>query len=101
MKSEDDDDEEEKKKRSVGEEDSYEDSGPHSPRKRGEPLNKDAKLFKRRGNMMEPTGLDYAKVFLWASIGMIGFGGLTVVLGRGGIVRKQVKRAAVSKAQLQ
>lgn len=46
-----------------------------------EPLNKHANLYRRAYKISEPSGLDYAKVFLWASIGMILFGGLTLLMG--------------------
>lgn len=87
-------------KRSLGgEEDSYE---ARSPQARGEPLNKNAKLYKRTGKLLDrPTGLDYAKVFLWASIGMIGFGGLTLVMGRRPAKPIKVRRAPAARVQLQ
>lgn len=74
-----------------GEHDNYEES---------EPLNKHANLYKRTGKISEPTGLDYAKVFLWASIGMILFGGLTLLMGRK-TKAPQRKRAPVPGMDLQ
>ena len=65
-----------------------------------EPLNKHANLYRRTGKFSEPTGLDYAKVFLWASIGMILFGGLTLLMGRKTKAPKR-KRAAVPGEELQ
>lgn len=96
------DEETDKDKRSIGEEDdSYEAREPEPSRGRGEPLNKDAKLYKRTGKVLDkPTGLDYAKVFLWASIGMVGFGSLTLVMGRSAKVAK-AKRAPQPKVQMQ
>ena len=89
---------EETKKDKRNAEDSFEAHEPESSR--GEPLNKDAKLYRRTGRIQSPTRLDYAKVFLWASIGMIGFGGLTLVMGRRAKPVK-VKRAPMAKVQLQ
>ena len=80
-----------------GEHDIYEEREPLEPR---EPLNKHASLFKRTGKIAEPAGLDYAKVFLWASIGMILFGGLTLLMGRKTKAPKR-KRAGVSGVELQ
>lgn len=73
-----------------------------SPRERGEPLNKNANLYKRTGKVSldRPTGLDYAKVFLWASIGMIGFGGLTLVIGRRPARPVKVRQAPAARVQL-
>lgn len=71
-----------------------------SPKESREPLNKHANLYKRTGKISEATGLDYAKVFLWASIGMILFGGLTLLMGRKTKAPKR-KRATVPGVELQ